>query len=882
MAKRKISADINRPLSVTVTGLGGGGGGGGGAGTLPGTITPTTDNTITGSRHTHRMLPTHAALPDIGPADHHSPVTVGNTGLSIAGQQVSLRLATVSGLEVSSGLRLADSIAGNGLSIANKVLSVGVSGLGLSVGADAVTLTSSSNPGAAASILASDASGYLQLTRIGLNRAPLYPLHVAGATQQVRVDYNDSNYLSLTVGSDGAATLATVGASGNLNLNPGGDVVFDPTGNDLLPATGYDLNLGSLQRKYLTLHAAELWVETLVAQNTIATIGGRILVGPTTKLTRDVSDSTTLIDVEHNSLAYGDVVYLEANGKVEFLRIRAATITDASAAGDWVKVSGDWTNNFAVGHYITIAGSTGNNGEWVIASVTYDGGADKTQIAVTSDITSSVGDGYILYRGQQGVGPYRYAVTRNYDGSGSNEWYAGDALFNTGRAGSGFIDLYSVRGVKSGYGPTIVGNVRNSGAVTDWSEHWAIGNLNGVYGYGTDTYGAAFGRYANNSAFLTADATNGIRILKRAADANTVLAQWTMDGAITIGEVAPGQGNVQISAGAIALRVNTTETIKLYSTGAAVFGQVATGKGNMYWNPSNNRLEFRGSTNGTVVQAYVDTDGSIVAGGGNVKIDVSGIGIGALDTLAPTGALNWYSGGSLFAHVSAQRIPIGMEVYRYLTLALEGDGYPSIRLYQKSGGLPAPTRVDVTAGVLDLSHALNVGTNATVEGDLTVSGGLNLGTATGAGAGQLYLAGSSNQVVARLYHNNDDGVSLRLRVDDANEFASIYAYDENDGGTAGYVPLYLGHANNAANSLIVNGATGRVLIGTSTDDGVNKLQVNGSIMALTGWITGPRLVLPAVPAPSTSAGNAQLFLDNSDTKLKVRMPDGSLKTVQLV
>ena len=108
-------------------------------------------------------------------AAHHAPVTLGNTGLSLSGQQLSLRLATVSGLSISSGLRLDDSVAGDGLAIVNKVLAVG-EGAGLTVSANAVALTtpgtlahnsvnaaagnhthaitSSSNPGAAASILA--------------------------------------------------------------------------------------------------------------------------------------------------------------------------------------------------------------------------------------------------------------------------------------------------------------------------------------------------------------------------------------------------------------------------------------------------------------------------------------------------------------------------------------------------------------------------------------------------------------------------------------------------------------------------------------------------------------------------------------------------------
>ena len=42
---------------------------------------------------------------------------------------------------------------------------------------------------------------------------------------------------------------------------------------------------------------------------------------------------------------------------------------------------------------------------------------------------------------------------------------------------------------------------------------WAVGNLNGLYGYGVDIYGAAFGKYVNNCSFLTIDPTNGIRMI---------------------------------------------------------------------------------------------------------------------------------------------------------------------------------------------------------------------------------------------------------------------------------------------------------------------------------------------------------------------------------
>ena len=72
-------------------------------------------------------------------------------------------------------------------------------------------------------------------------------------------------------------------------------------------------------------------VENLVAQNVIATIGGRILVAPTTKLIADANNSATTIDVEHNIFVQNDYIYLATapNGiaQIETMRITSTSPT---------------------------------------------------------------------------------------------------------------------------------------------------------------------------------------------------------------------------------------------------------------------------------------------------------------------------------------------------------------------------------------------------------------------------------------------------------------------------------------------------------------------------------------------------------------------------
>lgn len=320
-------------------------------------------------------------------------------------------------------------------------------------------------------------------------------------------------------------------SGGTLNILPTGNTVFDSVGNQVNPLNNYDQNLGQINKKWLSLHAAELVVETLVAQNTIATIGGRILVAPTNQLIADLSSVATTINVKYNNFANGDRVYMEGNSSVEFFAI--------------------------------------TSGATVIS------------------------------------GGFSYTVTRNLDGTGANQWFAGDAMLNTGVAGNGFIDLYSVRGVKSGtqLGPAIVGNIRNSSTYNDWTENWAIGNLNGLYGYGSDTQAVGLGKYATGSQHITIDPTNGIRFFE---GLGTITGVWNSSG-IVVGEVAAGKSNIQITSGQLNLRNNASTFIRLATDGSGFL--------------ANNNIAWDTAGNLSII-------GSAVIGGVNIGNGKMYVGVG--------------------------------------------------------------------------------------------------------------------------------------------------------------------------------------------------------------------------------------------------------------
>lgn len=535
-------------------------------------------------------------------------------GISVSADTVGISLYIHSGLETTPA-QLRMGTPGT-LSVA--------SGNAVTGASHTHAVTASANPGAAESLLKSSPAGHLQLVRLGAGVAPAHPLHARGVFPQLRLETDGTH--TGTIGVDSSDNMELV-APNNLHLYPGGDVVFNPGGKDLLPLNNYDLRIGALHKKYLSLHAAELWVETLVAQETMATIGGRILVGPTTTLEADLSDSATEIVVKHNQMDHFDVVYMEADGKVEFMEVVGFPPDVADPSTDTLSFNGvDLTSLFTVGRKFTIR-TGGNAGEWTVASSTFSGG--NTAVEVVEDLTST-DVGYIAYFDS---GPYTYLVTRDRDGSGANEWFAGDAVFNMGHAGDGFIDIYSLSGVAAGStaGPTIVGNVRNSTVYNDWKEHWAIGNLNGLYGYGVDRFGVGLGKADANNLVL--DAVDGIRFRQ----GSTVLASLSGTN-WTLGQTTGA--HITLTPTDLTLKDNTGATaINLGAAGNLIEKPLTLGAGGGIWqgtgsfaSPTQGIKLYRSGSYGVLAsynsgleQVKIDTDGRLYAGGGIVRLDASGL-----------------------------------------------------------------------------------------------------------------------------------------------------------------------------------------------------------------------------------------------------------------
>lgn len=99
--------------------------------------------------------------------------------------------------------------------------------------------------------------------------------------------------VALTGGSvSAAATLYLNAATANtVDLQVNGVSQWSASDARLNPRSTVTMDIGDYNRKIRTLHAAELYVETLVAQDVMSTIGGRVMVAPTTTLIADLASS---------------------------------------------------------------------------------------------------------------------------------------------------------------------------------------------------------------------------------------------------------------------------------------------------------------------------------------------------------------------------------------------------------------------------------------------------------------------------------------------------------------------------------------------------------------------------------------------------------------
>ncbi|WP_020403733.1 beta strand repeat-containing protein [Gracilimonas tropica] len=133
--------------------------------------------------------------------------------------------------------------------------------------------------------------------------------------------------------------------------------------DDIYPEVNYTSNLGSVNKKFLTGHIAELYVELMTVSERRVTQGGRFNVGLGNILDQAISTSDTTITVRYNNLNNGDVIHLEKELQVEFMRVNSVATDngDGTYTYDVIRnLDGSGANAWAEGDGIFNTGTTGN------------------------------------------------------------------------------------------------------------------------------------------------------------------------------------------------------------------------------------------------------------------------------------------------------------------------------------------------------------------------------------------------------------------------------------------------------------------------------------------------------------------------------------------
>ena len=223
-----------------------------------------------------------------------------------------------------------------------------------------------------------------------------------------------------------------------------------------------------------------------------------------------------------------------------------------------------------------------------------------------------------------------YAVTRNLDGTGANDWPAGTPFCVLGTTGDGRVEL-------NAYDTPRASVIQQGATYNAQTEVLRFGDLNGGWGYVAETWGMAVGEYASGKANITVDPTNGVRIrgyattrIQLAADGSGFLANslisWDTSGNLTVAGNASIAGWT-VNAAYLAKDTGTDNT----SSGMAPTDYPFYG-GATYANRAS--APFRVTPAGALVATSATITGSVTATSGAI----GGWTLGATSLSCGTGA----------------------------------------------------------------------------------------------------------------------------------------------------------------------------------------------------------------------------------------------------
>ena len=338
--------------------------------------------------------------------------------------------------------------------------------------------------------------------------------------------------------------------------------------------------------------------------------------------------------------------------------------------------------------------------------------------------------------------------------------------------------------------------------INDYALRVRIGELWGSYGYTSSAYGMAAG--SETGIWIGVDVTNGFRIMQ----GSTQKARWDTSGDVIIGEVSAGKNNVYITSGGVYIRNNTVNRIALDASGVLTLNDTA-GNAVFTFNTSGaaeltRKITLPGTSSAIAIGAtpptgpssgtgiWIDrtgmyglqsntqkvkfdaTTGEIVAGSITLSNSVIRIDMPA-DTQTnhislrygntEYGGLFGYLGGSytdayigLVSTIPSYTSTVTLYVNPSYSMASlmatssSRSAYFDVYAYATDSYLRMYAARELIWGDVYVSPISGV-----ADGDITASGGINVGSTAGAGIGQvkasgdIYAKGDNHGLAARVY-----------------------------------------------------------------------------------------------------------------------------------
>lgn len=603
-------------------------------------------------------------------------------------------------------------VAGLGLVWINGSLSIGVANTGasgLSIEEHAIRLSSSSDVGTSPSsqVLSSTSSG-------GLKLATLITTGVIQGAINTNTAHQFGYLMVGNVATSGSAGIAHASYTGTtlamLQQQSTGDVFLNaPTGNfvfhringntvmqmdsaRLNPGGSIAKDLGDYNRKWKTLFAAELYVETLVAQEVMATIGGRIMVTPTTYLVANCASGDSTIDVKHNNLANGMYIYMSsAPGGIAQIEAMKVTSTYTSIPGGYFRYSV-------------------NRGE----------GATSARDWVSGDalvsLGTSVGQGYIELTSTYTVHNHLGPNITIYSRTSTANWDDVKPVVSMGNLRS-FVDYSSdIMGFAHGNDLLLTPSTGFKGMTSD--------NANGLRLFSVD-----FKTYNGSVNTLQISPTGDIKAgTNIASGATTTLDFVASTGAVRIG---PGSGKPSLYWNGTSLDILNSlgqAVISLDGSGNSNFtrvmsfgssGEIRQGTGTVGTNFTGLRIWRSGSFgviggyNNDIQQWYTDSNGRLQLGPdtGAPNIRWNGVNLSIKNSAGNTVIYFDSSGKSYFSNI--MEIDVGGEIRQ--GSGTIGTNFTGLRIWRDGGiGRIGGYNTDILQWYADTDGMLKAGAGTTM------------------------------------------------------------------------------------------------------------------------------------------------------------------------